>query len=99
MKINTDLRDKFKPGGGACLCFHSDRHACTVIKVTRCTVTVQEDKATRIDTNGMSDDQEYSFERDPNGRIQTGHLRKNGHAYWGSVRIAPVRSHHYDYCF
>lgn len=35
------------------------------------TLTVQRDKAIRTDSNGMSDDQAYRFERDPEGYTRT----------------------------
>lgn len=56
----------------------TDRSPATVIAVTACTVTVQEDKATRIDKNGMSDAQDYSYERDPEGAIKRFHKTKKG---------------------
>lgn len=54
------------------------RHAGTVIKVTRCTVTVQEDKAIRTDTNGMSESQTYTYEPDPKGAVHVFRKTKNG---------------------
>ena len=61
-------------GEGATILCWSDRHAGTVTAVETASggqvviITVQEDIATRVDKNGMSDCQEYTYERDENGR-------------------------------
>jgi hypothetical protein len=67
-------------GKGATYRVWTDTHACTVIAVSRNgkVVTVQEDKATRIDTNGLSESQTYTYERDPNGTIHKFSLRAVG---------------------
>jgi hypothetical protein len=39
---------KAEVGDGATYCMYTDRKACTVIKVTSKTITLQEDKATRL---------------------------------------------------
>ena len=41
-------RHDYKVGDGATISLHSDRYACTVIKVTPATVTLQRDKATLL---------------------------------------------------
>ena len=63
--------ETYKVGDGATIVMYSDRHACTIIDIAKngSTITVQQDKATRIDHNGMSDCQEYEYERDLNGEI------------------------------
>jgi len=98
-----------KVGDGASLIFWSDRHACTVIAVSPSgkKITVQQDKATRVDGNGMSDMQSYSFECDPNGAIYQFSLRKNGE--WcmvgdssrggGVVCSVTGRYEYYDFSF
>lgn len=65
--------------GATQVCF-SDRHAFTVVEVSKSgkRITVQQDKATRTDKNGMSDCQDYTFEPNPNGSKHTLSLRKNG---------------------
>ena len=67
-------------GMGATVCMFSDRHAMTIIEVSASgkRVVVQEDTATRTDTNGMSDSQQYSYVPNPEGSTQTFTLRKNG---------------------
>lgn len=58
-------------GMGATLCSYTDRSAATVIEVTSVRgvtyITVQEDNAKRIDTNGMCDDQDYEYTPNPEG--------------------------------
>jgi hypothetical protein len=50
----------------------SDRHAYTITEVINDKkIVVQQDKATRTDTNGMSDAQSYAFSPDPNGSKRT----------------------------
>lgn len=91
-------------GDGVTMCFYTDRHACTVISRTAKTVTVQRDKARRVDENGMSDAQQYEYERDPHGATYVFSLRKNG--TWrqrgdserGS-RLVLGRREYYDYSF
>lgn len=48
-------------GDPATLCFHTDRQAATVIRVTKDSFTVQRDKALKL-SNG-----EYEFISNPNG--------------------------------
>lgn len=82
----------------------SDRHAFTVIEVTksrdgvirRC--KVQADKAIRTDNNGMSDCQSYRFERDPNGGILELKLTKKGWNHKGTKFSMGTRDEHYDFC-
>lgn len=71
-------------GDGVTICLYSDKHACTVIKRTAKTITVQRDKAIlnpnfkpQIEVGGFSghctnqDEQTYTYERDENGEITT----------------------------
>lgn len=91
-------------GMGATQICWSDRHAYTVIAVSangkRC--TVQRDKAIRIDSNGMSECQQYRFERDPEGYTVELKLRtKKGKKYWdgGGLYALDCRREYYDYSF
>ena len=95
------------------LCW-SDRKGATVIlwDSKHSIITVQEDKATRIDGEGMSDCQTYSYERDTDGSLHMFKRTKNG---WKNVLLNPqtgrynytsgsglvlgVRDAHYDYSF
>jgi hypothetical protein len=88
-------------GMGVTMCHWTDRTAGTVIKVMPCTVTVQEDKAIRTDSNGMSEAQAYTYERDPNGPIDVFRKTKRG---WrssksGAYLVLGHREKHYDYSF
>ncbi len=65
-------------GMGATITRWTDRSAGTIIKVTKATITVREDIATRVDTNGMSEVQEYLYATDPEGRTYTFRKTKRG---------------------
>lgn len=84
------------------VCWMTDRKAATVVAVspTGARVTVREDKATRTDQNGMSDSQNYSYERDQNGTTHTFHRQGNG-AYRsaGKSLALGVRRSYHDYSF
>lgn len=56
-------------GEGATEFMHTDRHAFTVVEVSKDgkTCYIVEDIATRTDSNGMSDSQQYSYAPNPNG--------------------------------
>lgn len=87
-------------GMGATILMRTDRKAATIVKVTRTQVHVQEDKAIRTDKNGMSDSQEYRYERQPESEVLVYRLRKNG-SYkgpYGQLRIGD-RDAFYDYTF
>lgn len=74
-RVATEM---FKVGDGATLCLATDRYAGTVIAISGKTIFWQYDKVTRIDNNGMSDMQEYSYEPDTRAPIREYTLRKNG---------------------
>lgn len=87
------------------LCW-SDRHAATVTAVTRFktgtraglvkSITVRPDHAQRIDTNGMSESQEYEYAPDPSRLEQT--FRTNKHGRTPGLAIG-FREEYYDYSF
>lgn len=72
-------------GMGATILLWTDRHAATVTEVNGKVITVQQDIAKRIDKNGMSDMQDYEYERDPNGIVYN--FRKNKNGKWDEVRF------------
>lgn len=86
-------------GDPATVLFARDRHAATVIKVTPNTITVQQDKATRTDQNGMSESQSYTYERDPKGRIYRFWKTKKGWNARGIGLMIGEREEFYDYTF
>jgi len=83
----------------------SDRHAYTIIEVIDSkTLKVQQDTATRTDSNGMSDSQDYRFEPNPQGHTVIITLRKSGR--WmrkgeqkGSGWTIGSRSEYHDFSF
>jgi hypothetical protein len=107
----TASRNESAPalGDGATYTVWTDSFACTVIAVsaTGKVVTLQRDKATRVDSNGISEAQEYVYEPDPDGETFRVSLRSNGqwklvgqstkepggHAHMG------VRRRYHDYSF
>lgn len=69
-----------KVGMGATILMWTDRHAGTIgwVSASGAKIVVQEDKATRVDKNGMSDSQEYAYEPDPDGRTWVFTRRRDG---------------------
>lgn len=109
--INNLMQDANSPapkvGMGATMLSWTDRDPATIIKVSKSgkKITVQPDKAIRTDSNGMSDSQSYTFERNPNAYTDEYSLRKNGR--WvrvgesqnGSSLLVGHRSKYYDFSF
>ncbi len=101
-----------KEGDGVTVCLYSDRHACTVIKRTAKTITVQRDKAI-LDKNFKpefdgfhclnDDEQSYEYERDEQGSVETYRWSDKYGSFRGgddqSIRIINGRHEHYDYNF
>ncbi len=95
---------KPEKGMGATICHWSDRTPATVIDIspTGFKITLQEDKATRTDNNVMSDDQDFEYEIDPNGRIFQATLRKDGrYRLLGCKELVSLgkRRKYYDFSF
>lgn len=67
-------------GMGVTIVSHGDRHPGTIVEVGMGgkfkKVTVQQDAAKRIDKNGISDEQEYTYSRDKFGSVKHFRLRK-----------------------
>ena len=65
--------------GATELCW-TDRHAGTIVEVSKSGKTLYwvQDNAKRIDTNGMSESQEYEYAPNPTGHRQKFTLRANG---------------------
>lgn len=76
-----------KVGDGATICHWSDRHAGTVIGWDGKTVTVQKDKATRVDKGMMTDCQSYTYEADPNGTVFC--FKKDSKGKWRAMHHNP----------
>ena len=67
-----------KVGMGATILCWSDRHAATIVKVTKATIHVRRDKAIRTDKNGMSEIQTYTYEPDPDAPVEVFRKTKRG---------------------
>lgn len=94
-----------KVGDGATLLLYSDSHAGTVIKVSASgkTIHVQRDTATRTDSRGMSECQEYTYAPDPNGPVtvyrfsaRSGWINRNASA---SRCLVGLRRAYHDFTF
>ena len=97
---------KPEPGMGATILLWTDRHAATIVGVSKSgrVIGVQRDKAIRIDDNGMSDMQKYRYERDLTATIQWFSLRKDGSyievgSKSGSRLGINYRREYYDHSF
>ena len=82
----------------------SDRHAGTIIQILQGgrKLVIQMDIATRIDNNGMSESQQYTYQPDPNGAIQFATLRKDSkyRVMGGKSPVAlGIRNEYYDFSF
>lgn len=87
-------------GDGCTILMWTDRHAGTIVKVTATQVHVQRDKATRADSNGMSESQSYTYEADPDGAIQIFRMTKKGYRdNGGSGLLIGSRREYHDYSF
>lgn len=89
-------------GDGVTICYYTDREAGTIIKRTKNTITYQQDKAIRTDNNGMSDFQEYRYERDPNGKIEVYHWSHKYGCFRNSknhLYVINGRHEYFDYSF
>ena len=101
---NPSGEPKPRIGMGATIISWSDRHAATIVSVSRTghQVEVTRDKATRTDDRGMSEVQEWAFEPQPDGprevytRRRDGRYRQKG----GQGRlILGLRDHYHDFSF
>lgn len=103
-----------KVGDGATVCLWSDQHAATIIKVTKASVTVRYDKATR-DPNfkpefvigGFAahctnqEEQTYTYEPDENGAVETYRWSNKECRYgtYNNPHLIAGRHEFYDYNF
>lgn len=101
MSVGGGQETKPEVGMGATELCWSDRHAYTVIEVSTSgkTIKVQADRAIRVDNNGMSESQEYKFERDPNGAVYTLRRTKKGWSSKGIRFALGYRSEYHDFSF
>jgi hypothetical protein len=92
-------------GMGATILMWTDRHAATIVEVSKKRIGVVEDEAIRTDKNYMSESQSYEY-RKGSGEPIYFTLRKNGawvqegYPMKNGTRIAiGYRDHYYDYSF
>ena len=101
-------------GDGATICHHSDRTACTVVRVSPSGITLwmRRDIATlddwkpKIVPGGFAghcvnnDSQRYIYRPDPDGTMHRARrLRDGRYLTPGSERVIPGRHHFHDYNF
>lgn len=88
-------------GMGATILCWTDRRAATIVKVEADCIHVQEDKAKRVDKNGMSESQQWQHEPDAEAPIRVFFKTKKG---WrepknGKGLLIGKRDHYYDFSF
>lgn len=90
-----------KVGDGCTILMWTDRHAGTIVKLTATQIHVQEDHAKRIDTNGMSESQEYEYTRNPEAPVQIFRRLKNGRyrSSCGTYLAVGYRRAYHDFSF
>lgn len=87
-------------GMGATITAYTDRYAATIVKVTAVQVHVRRDIATRIDKNGFSESQEYSYQPNPEALIDIFRKTKRGwrNSAGNGLLIGERRAYH-DFSF
>jgi hypothetical protein len=65
-------------GMGATILGWTDRYPATVVDVQGDVIFVQEDTATRLDKNGLSEAQDYSYSPNPCAKLRTFKRDKTG---------------------
>lgn len=112
-QIKVEERRELSVGDGCTYHLHSDSHACTVIKRTKKSITIQRDKATldpnfkpHFEEGGFSahctnqDEQSYTYERDPHGEVLTAMWSEKRGAFICYGKMITVGRHEfYDYNF
>jgi hypothetical protein len=89
-------------GMGATIQHWSDRTAVTIVQITHNArrLVLQEDEATRLDNHGMSESQDYSYQRNTEGLLYVATIRKDGRyriRYTQQLVSLGVRNFYYDY--
>src|SRR3990170_3661606 len=83
--LMSGIKGQPKPevGMGATMLSWTDRTAATIVEVLKGSkvIVIQEDHATRIDKNGMSDCQDYEYSPDPTATRQYYKMNKDGAYY------------------
>lgn len=104
MKKNVTVSNLPTVGMGGTIYYHSDREPVTVIQVLHNgkRIVLQEDKSIRVDLNDPFENQEYTYQLDPEGAIHHASLRKDGTyrlVNQKTVVSLGARRKYYDYSF
>ena len=91
-------------GMGATIVIGTDCIPATIIYISlnKKKILLQEDKYSRLDSNGMDENQSYSYESDPDGTKYFAYLRKNNLYYLSRAKqkiILNYRRRYHDYSF
>ena len=92
-------------GMGVTVLHWTDRSAHTIVEVAKNHIVIVEDHAKRTDDNGMSDNQDYEYTPDPDGRRlivkRVTHGRNKGRykTASGNYVIIGARDKYHDYSF
>ena|SRR5688572_14611740 len=88
-------------GMGVTILSWTDRDAGTITWVSASgkSFRFREDKATRSDSNGMSESQSYAYEPDPNAPERTARKTKKGWRDKGQKVVIGYRDAYHDYSF
>lgn len=99
-------------GMGATILMWTDRHAGTIVGMTRHhkgapphSLSIQQDKAMRTDSNGMSESQDYAYAPDPSAAVEVFTLRANGayvkrgESMRGTRLVVGERDEYHDFSF
>lgn len=103
--MSSTKNEATKPviGIGATLYMYSDRHAYTIVAISPKgnIIDATKDISIRVDSNGMSEMQEYIYKTDTYALIETFQRRKNGCYYNASgVKLVIGERHSYhDFSF
>jgi len=93
-----------EPGDGVTICYYSDRKPATILSISknRSKITIQMDKTTLKTTydGGSGDDQDWTIERDEEGKICAAHWSESKRCYTTNGNpVVPERHKYHDYCF
>lgn len=99
-----DNEFNFTIGDGATIHTGSDMRPATIISIRSDgkKIIIQDDIATRLDNNGMSELQDYSYSRNEDGAMHVITKRKDGsYRISGSKQLVTLgcRRRYYDYSF
>lgn len=89
-------------GMGVTLLSWTDRYPGTIVEVSKSgkSITIQEDFADRIDSNGMSECQDYTYRPNPDAPKVVYRLNKRGQwAHKGQKLRIGERERYYDFSF